>query len=296
MAGNKPNPLLSDLPPLSEAKRKFYARLREKKIRDAETLFVAEGERTVFQLLQALVRPPFDKQDSRNFPLVSKHDTYPQLRTMLIGEAFPAERLQMESLGIDLRGKCLRASAAQLISICDTEQPQGIVGIFEQPPTNFTESLVDSFSAAPSLVLVLDGVQDPGNVGTIIRTAAWFGASAVIANAGTADFFNPKTVRSTAGSLFALSLVHSRAFESDLTRLKISGYTLYAADLDGTDVRRLSPAPKSALLIGNEANGISKAALALADERLFITGNSAAVESLNAAVSAGILCAALAPR
>jgi len=247
--------------PLSTAQHKFYARLRrEKKVRDSERLFVAEGERTVLELstamphsLVALIKT----DDSSSLPISTE--------------------------------RVFIASEKQFATLSDTEHSQGIIGIFEQPQLSsqtFFKTLKEKTS---SVVLVLDDLQDPGNLGTMIRTAAWFNVDAVIASSGTVDFFNPKVVRATAGSLFALALYRSSSLFEDLARLQQVGFTLYGASLNGQDFLETSFASKTALVIGNEANGISERVRRALNVEVNIRGNARHVESLNAAVSTGIL-------
>lgn len=140
-------------------------------------------------------------------------------------------------------------------------------------------------------VLALDSVQDPGNVGTIIRTAAWFGIDAVLGNADTADFFSPKVVRATMGGIWDTALVREPAFVEALAALKAAGFQLVGADLEGTVLPKWQPADKTVLVIGGEANGISAPVQALLDDRVTIVGNQsgAGTESLNAAIAAGII-------
>ncbi len=251
--------------PLSTAQHKFYARLRrEKKVRDSERLFLAEGERTVLELFTAM---------PQSLIALIKTDHSPSL-------PIPHERVFI-------------ASEKQVATLCDTDHSQGVIGIFEQP-TISPEFLFTHLKENPSsVVLVLDDLQDPGNLGTIIRTAAWFEVDAVIASGGTVDFFNPKVVRATAGSLFALSLYRSESLSEDLVRLQQVGFTLYGASLNGQDFLATQFSKKSALVIGNEANGISERVRQVLNVEVKIRGNAQRVESLNAAVSAGILLSRL---
>ncbi len=172
---------------------------------------------------------------------------------------------------------------ARQISAVDT--PPGIFAVAEigRTPVDQLQSM--------QTILALDGVQDPGNVGTIIRTAAWFGVNAVLGNADTADFFSPKVVRASMGGLWDTTLVREPAFVEALAMLKTAGFRLIGADLAGTALTAWQPKGQTVLVIGGEANGISEAVLSLLDERVTIVGNKAVegTESLNAAIAAGIL-------
>ena len=144
-----------------------------------------------------------------------------------------------------------------------------------------------------AVVLALDGVSDPGNVGTVIRTAAWFGVSVVLLGEGCADLLNPKTVRATMGGIFQLPICRDVKLSEESARLKQLGFRLTAATMDGTpDWSAWSKNPRSALILGNEARGVSEELRRLADQRITIPRRGAG-ESLNVAVSAGILLSAL---
>lgn len=137
--------------------------------------------------------------------------------------------------------------------------------------------------------LALDDIRDPGNLGTLIRIADWFGIGTLYLSPGCADVYNPKVVQSAMGGHLRVQLI-----EGDLAALlRASGLPVWAATLGGEDVYRIpAPAPPGILLIGNESRGVSPELLALADRQVTIP-RSGGAESLNAAVSAGILCALL---
>ena len=140
-------------------------------------------------------------------------------------------------------------------------------------------------------ILILDGIQDPGNVGTMIRSAAWFGIRGILAGPGTADFFNPKVVRATMGGLWDVRVAQTNDLPDSISILKTHGWQLAGADLEGKPIDDWNPASSCALVIGNEANGISDEVKSVLDQKIKIPGASSrrAAESLNAAVAAGIL-------
>ncbi|MGM8366765.1 TrmH family RNA methyltransferase [Virgibacillus sp. W0181] len=160
-----------------------------------------------------------------------------------------------------------------------TETPQGIAAVVEMKQEKYAN---DGF------VILLDRVQDPGNVGTIIRTADAAGYSAVIAGEGTVDIFNDKVVRATQGSLFHLPVVQAN-LQEELNRLKNKGYTIWATALSGaSDFTQVAKQDKIALIVGNEGAGIQQKVLELADANVKIPIYGQA-ESLNVSVAAGIL-------
>ena len=257
-------------PPLSKAMLGRLAKLSRKKYRDSEGLFLAEGLRTVSELLDSLPDPSM-------------------LHALVLDDAAAGQLAGLKRFA----GKVWLGGSDEFKRLAQTASPQGVCAAFRKPEMGGFRP------AARSFIVALDDVQDPGNVGTIIRTAAWFGAEAVICGPGTADPWNAKTVRSTAGSIFALRIIDVPDLAAELKRLQADGFTVAAAALDGRDYRDFPEWPdRRTLVIGNEANGIRSEVLALADSRLLIphAGTRPAVESLNASVSAGILMARIALR
>ena len=144
-------------------------------------------------------------------------------------------------------------------------------------------------AAAGSRLLALDDVQDPGNVGTIIRTADAAGFDGVFLSAGCADLFSPKVLRSTMGSVFRLGFSFPASLSEALEKLKKDGFSVLSSQLDGDDFyERKNVSHSFVLVIGNEGNGVSDAVKAVATHRLRLPMRGGA-ESLNAAVAAGIM-------
>lgn len=172
--------------------------------------------------------------------------------------------------------------------ISDTRSPQGIYArvIFSQ-----SRSLLPK----GDVIVALDGVQDPGNLGTIIRTSAWFGVKQMILGAGCAEAFSPKVLRSTQGEIFTVEIAQKVDLASYLNEVKNKGYRILATTLS-TGAGSLYRTPrydKTVVIFGSEAHGISDEILQMADERVMIPRTGSA-ESLNVAVSAGIVLAELA--
>jgi RNA methyltransferase, TrmH family len=166
-------------------------------------------------------------------------------------------------------------------TICDTETPQGIAAVCKQ----FTYDHIDWGIAN---VLLIDAVQDPGNVGTMIRTADAAGINAVILGEGCVDLYNPKVIRATQGSLFHLPIIRGNLREWIQT-LKEKHVHIYGTALEnGEDYKQVEPKKPFALLVGNEGSGVNKDLLQLTTKNLYIPiyGKS---ESLNVAVATGIL-------
>lgn len=169
--------------------------------------------------------------------------------------------------------------------VSDTKTPQGILGTVKRADYELEHLL----SAPRPLLLLLENIQDPGNLGTMIRTAEGAGVTGVICSNTTVDLYNPKVVRSTMGSIFRVPFYQSSDFIDTLHRVKERGITIYAAHLSGnTYDMEEGFYQKCAFLIGNEANGLSEEASKQAD-RLIKIPMEGKVESLNAAVAAAIL-------
>jgi RNA methyltransferase, TrmH family len=171
-------------------------------------------------------------------------------------------------------------------SISDTETAQGVMALVE-PPTWRLEDLVRT----SALIVVLDALQDPGNVGTIVRTAEAFGATGAIFVKGTASPYNPKTLRASAGSLFRLPVLHAMDAGCVRETLRDADVEPYAAVAERDHNLTLSPSAADlrescALIIGNEASGVSDE---LRLGAFSVSISTVGVESLNAAVAAGIL-------
>ncbi len=173
--------------------------------------------------------------------------------------------------------------AARRISSVETNQGIFAVADIQKVPLAAFESM--------QRILILDGVQDPGNVGTIIRTAAWFGIEGVLASVGTADFYNPKVIRSTMGGVWDIKLARVPDLATALGALKQAGVRVAIADLRGTALQTWRASEKTALVIGGEAHGVSGEVKWIADESVTIAGmqGGRGTESLNAGMAAGII-------
>jgi TrmH family RNA methyltransferase len=243
--------------------------LHRRKAREKRSLFVAEGVRSVEELL-------------RSGLAVRGALVAPQLASAPRGEAL---RRQLDQSRIEIA----EVSEKDFRSAAETESPQGVIAIGEVPSRS-----LDTLEIPPVCrILVLDAVQDPGNVGTILRTAAALGATATIALAGTVDLWNPKVIRSSMGAQFHHPALHAEW--ADLTRLlEREKIELWGADARGEPLDRTRAVKRLAIVVGNEGSGVSPDVRAKADRiiSLPIANN---VESLNVAVAAGIILHELRP-
>lgn len=172
--------------------------------------------------------------------------------------------------------------------LADTVTPQGLIAVCRRVDV----TLGDAFTGAPRLAVVLDAVRDPGNAGTVLRTAAAAGADAAVFAAGTVEAYNPKCVRASAGSLFHLPLVAGEPRAAAVATARAAGMTVYAADADGPDnldalADRGGLGVPTAWLFGNEARGLSAAARQGADRVVRVPMYGRA-ESLNLAAAAAV--------
>lgn len=166
-----------------------------------------------------------------------------------------------------------------LAAVCDTKTPQGIAAVVRMKEQ----------SALGRHIVVLDGVQDPGNVGTIIRTADAAGLDGVLLSNQCADVFSPKVLRATMGSIFRMNLRTTDDLPGELTKLREKGYSILSSQLDGTPFyEREKVAEQFALVIGNEGNGVSEQVQQTATHRVRLPMRGGA-ESLNAAIAAAIM-------
>jgi len=181
--------------------------------------------------------------------------------------------------------RCL--TPAQMKSISSTVVSQGITAVVQLPPDTYSDRL--PFDAG-NRILLLEDIQDPGNVGTLIRTAAAFDYSGIILTGKCADPFSPKCIQSTAGTALSLWIRRTSAYLDIVDDLRKGGYILVAADLRGTQVPSILKEPERLVLaLGNEAAGLSEALLKKAYYRVRIPIAGTKAESLNVAVC-GAIC------
>lgn len=241
---------------LTKSHIKHLNDLRQKKaVRDEYGMFVAEGPKVVEELLH-IENIEADEIFATDEWLFPRHELVKE-RSRFFMEVRPQELERISGL----------------------KTPNQVFGVFYKP----------DFAGQPKLrgklSIMLDGVQDPGNLGTIIRIADWFGIQNVICSPTCADAFAPKVVQSTMGSLGRVRVEYTEL--SELISLN-ADLPIYAAALDGTSIYKQPPVKEGFLLIGNEARGVNHELLEKATHRITIprVGNA---ESLNAAVAAGII-------
>jgi len=177
-----------------------------------------------------------------------------------------------------------QVSTNDFMKISILENPQGIMAVMKKP--------VEKSDGNDNLVLMIDSVRDPGNLGTIIRIADWFGIGKIFCSSDTVDCYNPKVVQATMGSIFRVSLEygHLNEFIDSLAGL---GYTIYGTSLKGENIFNAKLAMPSVIILGSESHGVSENMLGMTQKNLYIPNFSKSekkTESLNVSVSAAIIC------
>lgn len=248
--------------PLTRSEEKLVRSLGRRRVREDQALFLAEGIRVVEELLRSGIVP--------RLALLSS-----SLEDTSRGRALAAALRE--------RGVAREVGDAELAGLADTSTTQGVLVVAEMPAAG----LAAVEPGAEATALVLDGVQDPGNLGTLARSAAAFGCDALICLPGTVDPWNPKAVRASAGALFRFPVV-TAGLEAAVHWLERHGFELLGADAAGEPVERVEPAPRVALVVGNEGAGLSQEARARC-ARLVAVRMREGTESLNVAVATGIL-------
>lgn len=238
---------------LSKAKIKWVQQLAQKKNRKAEGLFVAEGDKMVGDLL----------------PVFS-------CRTLFCTEAYQ---------GVKTAQQVVEVTYDELCKMSRLETPQHVLAVFEMPKYDLQLATLSS-----RLVLALDGIQDAGNMGTIIRLADWFGIDTVLCSQNTVDVYNPKVVQATMGALARVQ-VHYVDLANTLSSLSMP---IYVTDLLGDNLYQASLSSAGVIVMGNEGNGVSDAIKQMATQRLLIPNfpeGSITSESLNVGIAAAVVCA-----
>ncbi len=237
---------------VTKSQVKYIQSLGHKKFRDEEGMFVAEGPKIVGELLLA--------------PGILLQQVY-ALKEWISGQIGLPAGLPVQEVGQN-----------ELDRLSSLSTPNQVVAIFSKPvfdPPEFNKGIT----------VVLDGIQDPGNLGTIVRIADWFGVARVLCTTDSADVFNTKAVQSTMGSVARVPVVYGDPVE--LIR-SYAGLPVFAAVLGGKGLYGIERARRGWIVVGNESRGIRPGLLELATERITIPGSGRA-ESLNAAVAAGII-------
>ena len=177
--------------------------------------------------------------------------------------------------------------------ISNLSSPSPVLAVIRKPEFR-TEDILDHLTPQTrGLFLALDGVKDPGNLGTIIRVADWFGVDAIFASPGTVEVYNPKVVQATMGAIFRKRVIYTD-LSAVCKRFESAGLPVYGTFLEGENIYGKTLSPNGLLIMGNEGNGIRPETQAFINQKLFIPPHPAGCEtseSLNVAIATAICCA-----
>ena len=242
---------------LSKLKVKYIQSLGHKKFRDEHGVFIAEGPKTIEELVKE--------------------------ENIHIREIYAVEQWVRSHRDIPGNITVNEVTAEELETITQMSTANQVLAVIDKfPPT-------DTLHVRDEVVLALDTIQDPGNLGTIIRIADWFGIRCIICNKGSAELYNPKVVQSTMGSIARVEVYYTDLL-TWLPRQK--DLRIYATALEGQDIGTMKKLQSGIILIGNESKGVGEELLNLANVKVTIPRKGKA-ESLNAAVATGIILAYL---
>lgn len=240
---------------------KHIKKLKEKKYRDEYKEYVVEGLKLIDEAI---------KEGA-------------EISEIIVCEGCDKSELIESHLKYEMaRYECIYVPQNIFKMLSDVENPQGILAVIK---LNNGE---DEIKYDEDIILALDDIQDPGNLGTILRTADSIGLKQILVSKGTVDPFNPKVVRSTMGATFRVKVIECENLKETLKETQKNGYKVMCTSLDAKHSIYKTDYNKKVIVIGNEANGVSKEIQKLADEKVIIP-MLGKTESLNAAVATGVI-------
>jgi RNA methyltransferase, TrmH family len=242
---------------LSASQIKYIKSLSQQKFRKQHGKFIIEGEKMVAELMSSgfEVEAVYAVDD-----WLTHAEKLPGCKPSLMHRVSPSELGRISSL----------------------KTPNKALAVVNIPTFTLEKEVFDG------LVLALDRISDPGNLGTIIRVADWFGIRHIMCSPDTVELFNPKVVQATMGSLFRVK-VHYVDLEETITKMA-DEVPKFAATLDGDNIYTQKLPQKAVVIVGNESHGISESLIGLADHKLTIPSAAGSAESLNASIATAIIC------
>ena len=253
---------------LTNAQIKTLSKLKDRSEREKERLFLIEGKRSTIEAL--------DSELSVQLVITDISKDAEKFRDVL--EAAKLKGVELAEL-----------PSPKFRKIETTENSQGIIAIVRMPEWSLSHFFIEMKSADNALIIFLDQVSDPGNVGTILRTAEWFGLDAVMLSKGSVDAFNPKVVRSSMSALTRIKVFQNLDFEDIWHPLKDNGFEFYCAAQDKSESYiKASYAKKAVFVFGSEATGIGDKINSRCTKFISIPRHGK-VESLNVAVASAII-------
>ena len=245
---------------LSKNKIKYINSLKRKKVRENENLFLAEGNKLVHEIINS------------NF---------------LIKNIIATKSWLEENKNLNIE-EIITATESELKKISSLTNPQNVIAVVEKPSFSWSEKKIFK-----SLSLVLDDLQDTGNLGTIIRIADWFGIEHIFCSKNTVDVFNPKVIQATMGSITRVKVFYLDlpVFFKKITKEK-KDFNIYGTFLEGKNIYKNKLSDKGFIIMGNEGKGINDNLLEFINQKITIPSFSLnEVESLNVSVATAIICA-----
>lgn len=246
---------------ISKTRAKFIISLQKKKERDKENLFIIEGDKLIREFLIA----------GRNLKiLAAKPEFINSLTEEMLDHAGEIESISHEEL--------------KQMSLMTT--PHNAIAVVYKPDLSFNSDEILS-----KLSVLLDCIQDPGNLGTIIRASAWFGISNIVCSADTVDVYNPKVIQASMGAILHVN-VHYADLKEFLREAAIRNLPVFGTVLDGESIYEHKLGPKGIIVLGNESKGISEELIPYITEKIIIPGavtSRPGIESLNVSMAASIV-------
>jgi TrmH family RNA methyltransferase len=252
---------------LSNSELKHLRSLTQKKIRHTEKRFILEGWRALKEFLNS----PFEADLAAVLPSYFEDPDYRKILDAVRERKIPVKEI----------------SEKELRSVSETVHAQGIVAIVRQRTVSLNPSILEQ----TRVVVAADAISDPGNLGSIIRTADWFGVDLVVLGKGCVELYNDKVVRTTVGSLFHVRIAEGVDLLSASSLFKETGFRVVSLSADGNvDYDKAEWSGRTVIILGNEAHGVSKEVRGISDEVIRIPREGRA-ESLNVGVACGIILA-----
>ncbi len=240
---------------------KHIKKLKEKKYRDEYKEYIVEGLKLIDEAI---------KEDI-------------EISEIVVCEGCDKSELIESHLKYEMaRYECIYVPQNIFKLLSDVENPQGILAVIK------LKNGEEEIKYDEDIILALDDIQDPGNLGTILRTADSVGLKQILVSKGTVDSYNPKVVRSTMGATFRVKVIECEELKETLKETQKNGYKIMCTSLDAKHSIYETKYNKKVIVIGNEANGVSKEIQKLADEKVIIP-MLGKTESLNAAVATGVI-------
>jgi RNA methyltransferase, TrmH family len=241
---------------------KYYSSLQLKKNRVKERKFLVEGVKNVIEGLNSNLECELIFVTRKFSGINKKIISLPEIQTQ----------------------KIIPLKQEEFLKISDSKSPQGIAAVFLNPAKQFEIKNFDE-----EIIVYLDQISDPGNLGTIIRNCDWFGIKTILISKNCVEYTNPKVIRSSMGSVFHINLIEEASIKS-LTKLKKNNFEILCADTEGENIFKYRSRNKKVIILSSEAHGPSVEVENIADNKIYIPGRGNA-ESLNVASASAVILA-----